>query len=70
MENKEIEILEPIDFSVLLAEYSKMWVVLSFDETKVIKAGKTYDEIRDFAEKGIAMLVPDYDYPFAPYSIK
>ena len=66
MVNKELEILEPIDLTELLAEYSKMWVVLSFDETKVIKAGNNYDEVREFAEQGITMLVPDYEFPFAP----
>lgn len=66
MENKELEILQPIDLSELLAEYSKMWVILSFDETKVIKAGNSYDEVSDFSEQGITMLVPDYQFPFAP----
>lgn len=55
---------EPIDFSELLADYSGKWIVLSFVETKVIKSGDTYDDIIDSTDKGIAMLVPDYSYPY------
>lgn len=54
---------EPIDFTELLADYSKKWVVLSFTEDEVLKSGDTYEEIMDYTDKGIAMLVPDYSMP-------
>lgn len=66
MKSKKLEILEPVDLSVLLADYSKMWVILSFDEKSVLKSGKTYEEVSGLADQGIAMLVPDLEYPFAP----
>jgi len=66
MKSKKLEILEPVDLSELLVEYSKMWVILSFDEKSVLKSGKTYEEVSDLADQGIAMLVPDLEYPFAP----
>jgi hypothetical protein len=61
-----IKPLEPIDFTELLADYSKKWVVLSFDEKEVLKSGNTYDEIMDFSDKGVVMLVPDYSTPIIP----
>ncbi len=57
---------EPVDFTELLANYSKKWVVLSFTEDKVLKSGNTYEEIMDYTDKGISMLVPDYSVPFVP----
>ena len=66
MINDNFEKIEPIDLTHLLSEYSKMWVVLSFDETKVIKSGNSYDEISDVSDQGITMLVPDYELPYAP----
>jgi hypothetical protein len=55
--------LEPIDFTELLADYSKKWVVLSFNEKEVLKSGNSYEEIMDCSDKGIVMLVPDYSMP-------
>ena len=62
----ENKILEPIDYTELLGEYSNMWVVLSFDEKEVLKVGKTYEELLDFVEKGITMFIPDLKYAYAP----
>ncbi len=66
MKNKKLEILEPVDLSELLADYSKMWVILAYDEKSVLKSGKTYEEVSDLADQGIAMLVPDLEFPIAP----
>jgi hypothetical protein len=64
--NNQKQNIEPIDFTELLANYSKKWVVLSFDEKEVLKSGNTYDEIMDYSDKGIVMLVPDYSTPNIP----
>ena len=66
-ENTQRKEIEPIDFTELLADYSKKWVVLSFDEKEVLKSGNTYEEIMDYSDKGIVMLVPDYSMPLVPY---
>jgi hypothetical protein len=58
--------VEPIDFTALLADYSKKWVVLSFDEKEVLKSGSTYEEIIDYSDKGIVMPVHDYSTPVIP----
>lgn len=58
--------IQPQDLSELLEQYSNMWVVLSYDETAVLKAGKSYEDIIEYADKGISMFVPDYIYPVAP----
>ncbi|RPI18490.1 MAG: hypothetical protein EHM58_05395 [Ignavibacteriae bacterium] len=70
MENKSGNGLEPQDFTQLLKDYSNKWVVLSFDEKEVIKSGDAYDDIMDFTDKGIVMLVPDNSQTFFNHKIK
>lgn len=65
-ENTQRKDIEPIDFTELLADYGKKWVVLSFNEKEVLKSGNSYEEIMDYSDKGIVMLVPDYSTPFVP----
>lgn len=64
--NNQLQYPEPLDFTELLADYSKKWVVLSFDEKEVLKSGNTYDDIMDYSDKGIVLLVPDYSIPIVP----
>lgn len=65
MEKKNKNIT-PIDFTTLLADYSKKWVVLTFSEDAVLKSGDSYEEIVDYSNKGIVLLVPDFSVPLVP----
>jgi len=56
--------IEPVDLSNLLNGYEGKWVVISFDEQTVLKSGQDLDELSDYINKGIVMLVPEPEYLF------
>lgn len=58
-----------IDLTKVLKDYSGKWVILSKDDKQVLKSGNSLDEIIDYAELGVIMLVPDYRYSYSPYCI-
>jgi hypothetical protein len=62
---KTEEKLELLDLSDLLKGYEKKWVVISFDESKIIASGDSIEEISQEVNEGIVMLVPEIDHLFA-----
>ncbi|MBE2219680.1 MAG: hypothetical protein IAE90_15820 [Ignavibacteria bacterium] len=57
--------IELFDMSSLLEGFEKKWVVISFDEKRVIASADSIEELSDRINEGIVMLVPDNDYLFA-----
>jgi len=55
-----------IDLSNVLENYDGKWVILSKDNKQVLKSGKTFDDIIEYVNLGIALLVPDSRYSYSP----
>jgi len=56
---------EVIDFTEISEKYSGKWVILS-NNNEVLKSGDTFDDIIEFIDLGITMLVPNINYTFSP----
>lgn len=57
--------IEVFDMTSLLEGIEKKWVILSFDETRIIASADKIEELSDKINEGIVMLVPEKDYLFA-----
>ncbi|HRE39939.1 MAG TPA: hypothetical protein PLG90_01305 [Ignavibacteria bacterium] len=63
---EKYEYSEPIEMSELLSEYQNKWVVLSFDETKVLSSSDKLSDLKDYLDKGIFMKVPNINEILIP----
>lgn len=62
--NTKNGISEPVDLTKVLEGYEGKWVVISEDEKSVIKSADNLEELAEYTDKGIIMLVPETDYLF------
>jgi len=57
--------IEAFDMTSLFEGIEKKWVIISFDEKRIIASADKIEELSDKINEGIVMLVPEKDYLFA-----
>lgn len=57
--------IELFDMTCLFEGIDKKWVIISFDEKRIIASADEIEELSDKINDGIVMLVPEKDYLFA-----
>jgi len=55
-----------IDLTEILKDYSEKWVVLTYDNKKVLKSSKNVEDLKDYYDKGILFFVPNQNFSFCP----
>lgn len=65
-EFKDSDNSEPLEMSELLSKHQNKWVVLTFDEKKVLASSENLSDLKDFIEKGIFMKVPNVNEILIP----